>query len=188
MDRCARRWQDPPQSSAANGRASLVKECQTRNGSRGGSGGAGWQSDVNRCQQCDVNWLCNQQNFLAGQDWSCMTISVSTLNEELLAAQHNKENLSGVSSLRDGCNNTYIVRSNCGELESLCSCWAVASLVSEIWVEVRWDMPYMFTGSLGKMSAGKTRWRITLCERPVERCGALHWDNLSANWELTGQD
>lgn len=55
MDRCARRWQDPPKSSVAKGFASLVKEHQTRNGRRGGNGGAGWQSDVNRCQQGDVN-------------------------------------------------------------------------------------------------------------------------------------
>lgn len=49
------RWQDPPKSSVTKGLASLLKEHQIRNGSRGGNDGAEWQSDVNRCQQGDVN-------------------------------------------------------------------------------------------------------------------------------------
>lgn len=184
-DRCARMWQDWPRSSAAKGLANLVKVHQTGNGSRGGNGGAGGQWDVNRHQQGDVNWPCNQQNSFAEQDWSGMTTSISTWNEKLFAAQHNEETLITFLerqhicvSLRDGCILIQIVwGATMGNWTSVCSCRAVVSLVSEVCWEVKWALPYMFTGSVGKMSAGKIRWRITLCERPVEMCGTLHWDS-----------
>lgn len=83
-------------------------------------------------------------------------------------------------SLRDGCTLIHIVwGATVGNWTSLCSCRTV---VSEIQAEVRWALTYMFTGSSAKMGAGKTRWRITLCERAVEMCGALHWDSWKASW------